>query len=124
MPKATASRIPDYFGHGGRLAKSAADALIHSAYAHDCRDADILLPGLHEADLAHAIALIEGGVIPKKVAPVLLRGLLALRAIPLADFPIRPELGDVYNSKDALLKQRDRGRCRAGCTPAGRGARR
>ena len=84
MPKATASRIPDYFGHGGRLAKSAADALIHSAYAHDCRDADILLPGLHEADLAHAIALIEGGVVPKKVAPVLLRGLLALRAIPLS----------------------------------------
>jgi hypothetical protein len=57
MAKATASRIPDYFGEGGRLATSAADALVQSAYAHDCRDADILLPGLHEADIAHAIAL-------------------------------------------------------------------
>ena len=106
MAKATASRIPDYFGEGGRLATSAADALVQSAYAHDCRDADILLPGLHEADIAHAIALAEAGVIPKKVVPVLLRGLLALRAIPVEKFPIRPELGDVYNSKDALLKQR------------------
>lgn len=106
MPKAAASRIPEYFGEGGRLARSAAGALVHSAYAHDCRDADILLPGLHEADLAHAIALAEAGVIPKKVVPVLMRGLLALRAVPPAEFPIRPELGDVYNSKDALLKQR------------------
>ena len=102
----TPSRIPDYFGQGGRLRTSAADALVQSAYRHDCGDADVLLPHLHEADLAHAIALAEAGVVPAKVVPVLLRGLLDLRAIPVAAFPIRPELGDVYNSKDALLKQR------------------
>lgn len=98
--------IPAYFGEGGRLAQSAADALIDSAYKHDCADADVLLPGLHEADLAHAIALTECGVIPAEVAPQLLKGLLDLRAIPIAEFPIRPALGDVYNSKEALLKER------------------
>lgn len=98
--------IPAYFGEGGRLARSAAGALIDSAYKHDCADADVLLPGLHDADLAHAIALTECGVIPADVAPALLRGLLELKAIPFAEFPIRPELGDVYNSKEALLKER------------------
>jgi argininosuccinate lyase len=106
VAKPTGSRIPDYFGQGGRLAMSAAEALVESAYKHDCNDADVLLPGLHEADIAHAIALGEAGVIPKKVLPVLLRGLLELRDIPLREFPIRPALGDVYNSKDALLKER------------------
>jgi argininosuccinate lyase len=106
VAKPTPSRIPDYYGQGGRLAASAADALVRSAYAHDCADADVLLPGLHEADLAHAIALAEAGVVPKRVAAVLLRGLLDLRDVPVADFPIRPELGDVYNSKDAALKKR------------------
>ena len=106
MAKPTPGHIPEYFGHGGRLSLSAAEALIQSAYAHDCRDADILLPGLHEADIAHAIALTEAGIIPRKVVPVLLKGLLELRVIPVSDFPIRPALGDVYNSKDALLKKR------------------
>ena len=107
MAKPTASSIPEYFGQGGRLAMSAAEALVQSAYKHDCSDADILLPGLHEADIAHAIALGEAGVVPKKVVPVLLKGLLELRDIPFAEFPIRPALGDVYNSKDALLKQKE-----------------
>lgn len=106
MGKPTASHIPEYFGQGGRLSMSAAEALIQSAYKHDCNDADILLPGLHEADIAHAIALAEAGIIPAAIVPVLLKGLLELRDIPFAEFPIRPALGDVYNSKDALLKQR------------------
>jgi len=101
---ATPSSSPEYFGQGGRLEASAAEALIASAYRHDCADADILLPGLHDADLAHAIALIEAGVIPSAVAKSLMRGLIEVGNIPTKDFPVRPELGDVYNSKEAVLK--------------------
>lgn len=98
------SELPAYFGEGGRLTVSAGQALIDSAYKHDCEDANVLLPGLHEADLAHGIALVEAGVIPSDVAPILFRGLLDLRE--MTDLPIRPELGDVYNSKEAVLKDR------------------
>ncbi|MBL9155096.1 MAG: argininosuccinate lyase [Verrucomicrobiales bacterium] len=96
----------DTYGADGRLSQSAADALVASAYRHDCADADVLLEGVSLADLAHALALIECGAIPATVAPRLLRGLLELHAIPIAEFPIRPELGDVYNSREALLKER------------------
>ncbi len=98
------SRIPEYYGEGGRLSKGAADALVNSAYRHDCEDADVLLEGLSHADLAHAVMLIEEGVIPKKNGRTLLKSLLQIQKIEFHDFPVRPELGDVYNSKDALLK--------------------
>jgi argininosuccinate lyase len=96
----------DTYGADGRLSQSAAQALVGSAYRHDCADADVLLEGVSLADLAHAVALIECGAIPSSVAPRLLRGLLDLHDIPVADFPLRPELGDVYNSRESLLKER------------------
>lgn len=97
-------QTPEYYGMGARLKESATQALIDSAYEHDCEDADILLPWMHYADLAHAKMLTAEGVIPKKSAKVLLQGLLEQLSIPVEIFPIRKELGDVYNSKDAHLK--------------------
>ncbi|MCB1076648.1 MAG: argininosuccinate lyase [Verrucomicrobiae bacterium] len=96
----------DTYGADGRLSQSAAEALVDSAYKHDCSDADLLLEGVSLADLAHAIVLTEGGVIPAEVAARLMKGLLDLHEIPANEFPIRPELGDVYNSRESLLKAR------------------
>ncbi|QYZ66028.1 MAG: argininosuccinate lyase [Gammaproteobacteria bacterium (ex Lamellibrachia satsuma)] len=97
--------MSDYYGEGGRLAATPQEILINSAYKHDCEDADILLPGLHKADLAHAIMLIEQGIIPQEPGAELIRGLQVLEAISVAEFPIDPAYGDVYNSKDVALKK-------------------
>lgn len=97
-------QIPEYYGKGARLKESATQALIDSAYEHDCEDADILLPWLHYADLAHAKMLAEEDIIPNDSAKVLIAGLLEQQQISFEKFPIRKELGDIYNSKDAHLK--------------------
>ena len=96
----------DYYGDGGRLSSSPKDILIQTAYNHDCNDASILLPGLHKADLAHALMLIEEEIIPRETGIKLLQGLKDLEAIPLDEFPIDPSNGDVYNSKDIALKKK------------------
>lgn len=71
------------------------------------------------SDLAHAIALAEGGGIDGETARTLLSGLLELDAIPAHDFPWRAELGDAFNSREALLAERV-GRSAAGWLSAGR----
>jgi argininosuccinate lyase len=98
--------MPDYYGKGGRLTASPQRTLVESAYTHDCEDAEILLRGMHKADIAYAIMLIEEGIIPSGVGSELLGGLLELEQIPDSEFPIDPVHGDVYNNKDAELKKR------------------
>ena len=95
----------DYYGDGGRLSSTPKDTLIQTAYTHDCNDADILLPGLHKADLAYALMLIEEKIIPRDIGINLLKGLRKLENIPVDEFPIDPANGDVYNSKDLALKK-------------------
>ncbi len=71
------------------------------------------------ADLAHAVALVEGGAVADDDARGLLEGLLALDAIPAAEFPWRAELGDAFNSREHELKARV-GAAAAGWLSAGR----
>lgn len=97
-------KTTDYYGDGGRLSGEPDEILIKTAYAHDSADANILLTGLHKADLAHATMLIEQGIIPEDEGVRLLEGLLSIEAIPSSIFPIDPKNGDVYNSKDIYLK--------------------
>lgn len=96
--------IPKYYGQGGRLKSKPSQLLIDTAYAHDCNDAEVLIEGMHFADLAYAIMLIEQGVIPKKAGLELLEGLVNASNIPSEDFPVNPEHGDVYNSKDVYVR--------------------
>ena len=100
------SKTSDYYGDGGRLSSTPKDTLIQTAYTHDCGDADILLPGLHKADLAYAVMLIEEKVIPHDIGVDLLKGLRDLETISTEEFPIDPANGDVYNSKDIALKKK------------------
>jgi argininosuccinate lyase len=109
----------DYLGAGGRLEGGPAPELVASGYAHEIDAAPRLAPWLSLADLAHAVALAEAGAIPAADARALLGGLLDLDALPVADIPWRPELGDAFNSREAALTERV-GPAAAGWLSAGR----
>jgi argininosuccinate lyase len=106
-------------GRGGRLRGGAAGELVAAAYAAESAHGPRLAHGLSLADLAHAVALVEGGDFGGEDAKALLRGLLELHAIPGDEFPWDPELGDAFNAREAELERRV-GRAAAGWLSAGR----
>jgi argininosuccinate lyase len=106
-------------GRGGRLRGDAAGELVAAAYAAESAHGPRLAHGLSLADLAHAVALVEGGDVAGEDARALLRGLLELHAIPGDEFPWNPSLGDAFNAREAELERRI-GRSAAGWLSAGR----
>ncbi len=106
-------------GRGGRLRGGAAEELVAAAYAAESAHGPRLARGLSLADLAHAVALVEGGDLAGEDARALLRGLLELDAIPGEEFPWDPALGDAFNAREAELERRV-GRSAAGWLSAGR----
>src|SRR5437763_12545101 len=106
-------------GRGGRLSGDAAGELVVAAYAAESAHGPRLARGLSLADLAHAVALVEGGDLSRDDARSLLGGLLELHAIPGEDFPWDPSLGDAFNAREAELERRV-GRSAAGWLSAGR----
>ena len=109
----------DYLGEGGRLAGGPADELIVAAYLHEIGHGPRLAHDLSLADLAHAVALADGGALAPERARALLGGLLELHAIPGSEFPWNPQLGDAFNSREAELV-RLVGKDAAGWLSAGR----
>ncbi|MFQ5812663.1 MAG: argininosuccinate lyase [Anaerolineae bacterium] len=105
----------------GRLAEGPAPELIKSANRWEVDLAPILWPGLHLADLAHTIMLMEVGVIPPAAGQRLLGLLLELQALPLIRFPLDPARGDVFKNREHWLAERDREA--AGWLSAGRARR-
>jgi argininosuccinate lyase len=106
-------------GRGGRLRGGAAGELVAAAYAAESAHGPRLARGLSLADLAHAVALVEGGDLSGDAARSLLRGLLELHAIPGDEFPWDPSMGDAFNAREAELERRI-GRSAAGWLSAGR----
>src|SRR4051794_5330526 len=106
-------------GRGGRPRGGAAGELVAAAYAAESAHGPRLARGLSLADLAHAVALIEGGDLVGEEASALVRGLLELHAIPGDEFPWDPALGDAFNAREAELERRV-GRSAAGWLSAGR----
>ncbi|HEY7077853.1 MAG TPA: lyase family protein [Solirubrobacteraceae bacterium] len=109
----------DELGRGGRLRGGAAGELVAAAYAAESAHGPRLAHALSLADLAHAVALVEGGDVAGEGARALVRGLLELHAIPGAEFPWDPALGDAFNAREAELERRV-GRSAAGWLSAGR----
>ena len=109
----------DYLGEGGRLAGGPADELVVAAYAHETAHGPRLAHDISLADLAHAVALAEGGALDHERARALAGGLLELHAIPGGEFPWNPRLGDAFNSREAELV-RLVGKDAAGWLSAGR----
>src|SRR5918911_4491453 len=93
-------------GRGGRLRGGAAGELVAAAYAVESAHGPRLAHGLSLADLAHAVALVEGGDLAGDDARSLVRGLLELHEIPGDEFPWDPSLGDAFNAREAELEQR------------------
>ena len=106
-------------GRGGRLRGGAAGELVAAAYAAESAHGPRLAHGLSLADLAHAVALVEGGNVHGEDARALLRGLLELHEIPGDEFPWDPAAGDAFNAREAELERRV-GRSAAGWLSAGR----
>ena len=109
----------DYLGAGGRLTGGPAPELVRAGYAHEVAHGPRLARWLSLADLAHAVALVEGGALDGDDARGLLEGLLALDAIAPEEFPWRADLGDAFNSREHELKGRV-GASAAGWLSAGR----
>src|SRR5581483_11212512 len=106
-------------GRGGRLRGAAADELVTAAYGAESAHGPRLARALSLADLAHSVALVEGGGVGGEDAKALLRGLLELHEIPPHDFPWDPTVGDAFNAREAELERRV-GRSAAGWLSAGR----
>jgi argininosuccinate lyase len=109
----------EYLGQGGRLEGGPAPELVRAGYAAETAHGPRLAHGLSLSDIAHALVLVEAGALGGDDARGLLSGLLALHEIDGADFPWRPELGDAFNSREALLRERV-GASAAGWLSAGR----
>src|ERR1700693_171826 len=105
-------------GRGGRLQGGAAGELVAAAYAAERAHGPRRARGLSLADLAHAVALVEGGDLAGDDARALVRGLLELHAIPGDEFPWDPSLGDAFNAREAELQRRG-GKAAAGVVSAG-----
>ena len=111
--------MTEELGRGGRLSGAAADELVAAAFAAESAHGPRLAHGLSLADLAHAVALVEGGDLSGDDAQALLRGLLELHEIPGDEFPWDASLGDAFNSREAELERRV-GRSAGGWLSAGR----
>jgi argininosuccinate lyase len=109
----------DYLGRGGRLTGGPAEELVASGYAQEVAHGPRLAAAMSWADLAHAVALAEGGALDRATAAGLVRGLRELEAVPPDRFPWDPALGDAFNSREAELKRRV-GAAAAGWLSAGR----
>lgn len=111
--------MSEELGRGGRLGGDAAGELVAAAYAAESAHGPRLAHGLSLSDLAHAVALVEGGDLRGDDARELLRGLLELHEIPGDEFPWDPSLGDAFNAREAELERRV-GKSAAGWLSAGR----
>lgn len=95
-----------HLGLGHRLTEGPAPELIASAFALEAGDGPLLYRGMSLADLAHAVMLIETGLIPAGAGAKLLNILLELHEIPPAEFPFESARGDAYNNREYVLRQR------------------
>jgi argininosuccinate lyase len=90
-----------------RLTEGPAPELIHGAFRREIGDAAVLWPGLDLADLAHAVMLVEAGILPPAPGAALLGLLLDLHRIPAEELPLDPALEDATMNREAWLRRRD-----------------
>jgi argininosuccinate lyase len=106
-------------GRIGRLSGGPAAELVDAGHRAEIAQAVPLAAALSLADLAHAVALVEGGAVDGQIAAGLVSGLLELHAIPPEEFPWDPQRGDAFNSREHELRRRA-GSAASGWLTAGR----
>ncbi len=95
-----------HLGVGGRLKEGPAPELVASAFALEAGDGPLLYRAMSLADLAHAVMLVETGLIPPAAGAGLLAALLELHTIPPEQFPFDPARGDAYSNREYVLRQK------------------
>ncbi len=100
------STIDGDLGVGDRFAEGPAPELVRSAFALEIAYGPLLYRGMSLADLAHAVALVEAGIVPPPLGARLLAALLELHAIPAREFPFEPAHGDAYTNRERELRRR------------------
>ena len=98
--------VDENLGRSARLAGDAAPELVAAGHGVEIAQAGPLAAALSTADLAHAVALSEGGAIDVPTAAALIGGLLDLDAIPADQFPWDATRGDAFNSREHELRRR------------------
>lgn len=91
---------------GARITEPPAPELVAAGFAPESEHGRALHVDLSLADLAHAVALGEGGALSGERLAGLLGGLLSLHDVPVGEFPYDPALGDAFNSREAELVRR------------------
>jgi len=94
-------------GEKARLREGPAPELIQAAFRREIGDAEVLWAGLKLADLAHAVMLVEQGIVPGAPGAALLGLLRELHEIPFEDFPFDAAREDATMNREAWLRQRD-----------------
>jgi argininosuccinate lyase len=95
-------------GIGGPLAQAPADVLVAEAFGSELAQQRALFADAGLADLAHVVAAIEAGIVPRAEGASLLGALLELHARE-RDFSFDPALGDLYTNREAWLSERTTG---------------
>lgn len=89
----------------GRLKSGPAPELIQSANRLEVSYAPALFEGMSLADIAHVIVLMETGIAPWTSAQEILGALLEAHNIPVADFPLDPAWGDLYENRERYVER-------------------
>lgn len=95
-----------HLGVGDRLKEDPAPELVASAFALEAGDGPLLYRAMSLADLAHAVMLLESGLIPSSAGVKLLTVLLELHIVPPEQFPFDPVRGDAYSNREYVLRQK------------------
>jgi argininosuccinate lyase len=95
---------PEYLGLGGRLGSGPAPELVAAGFALEMAEAPSLHDGFALADLAHALALLDAGVLTPADGTALLAALLEMAAMPADKFPYDAAFGDPWNSRERVLE--------------------
>ena len=104
-------------GVGARLKEAPAEEMLDAAFAHEITDGPVLYRAMSLTDIAYAVMLCETNIVPHEDRAPLMRGLLALHAIPADAFPYDAAQGDIYQNREHRLQdlaERGSGWLRAG----------
>lgn len=95
-------RASDALGVGHRLTSDPSELLARTAFAHELEAAPALWHGMAMADLAHAVALEDAGLLPSEAVAPLVAALL--ESVDGSDITLDPRVGDIYNNRDRWLR--------------------
>ncbi len=87
---------------GARLERGPSERLIQAAFKRELDDQAELFEAMSWVDLAHTLAMMEAGIVPRDAGRDLLAALLELHERP-ADFTLDPSRGDLYTNREAWL---------------------